>query len=101
MDVQNVRALAAFCQFQDIWASPKLSNKQKMGVYRTFARPIFLYGCETWTWMEVQMGRLEVTHSYCLRHIVGVKTTDRHRLETIREQCGTSSLELIVCGRTI
>eukprot|EP00955_Chlamydomonas_euryale_P099367 365214-Chlamydomonas_euryale.AAC.2 len=32
MDVQNVRALAAFCEFQDIWASPKLSSKQKMDV---------------------------------------------------------------------
>eukprot|EP00955_Chlamydomonas_euryale_P104302 365555-Chlamydomonas_euryale.AAC.22 len=30
MDVQNVRALATFCQFQDIRASPKLSNKQKI-----------------------------------------------------------------------
>eukprot|EP00955_Chlamydomonas_euryale_P118424 366540-Chlamydomonas_euryale.AAC.8 len=29
MDIRNVRALAAFRQFQDMWASPKLSNKQK------------------------------------------------------------------------
>jgi len=41
MDVRNVRALAAFRQFQDIWASPKLSSKQKMDVYRTFVLPIF------------------------------------------------------------
>eukprot|EP00955_Chlamydomonas_euryale_P067886 359959-Chlamydomonas_euryale.AAC.3 len=33
MDVQNVRALVAFCQFQDVWASPKLSNKQKMDMH--------------------------------------------------------------------
>eukprot|EP00955_Chlamydomonas_euryale_P031597 331650-Chlamydomonas_euryale.AAC.1 len=31
MDVRNVCPLAAFRQFQDIWASPKLSNKQKNG----------------------------------------------------------------------
>eukprot|EP00955_Chlamydomonas_euryale_P082785 363764-Chlamydomonas_euryale.AAC.13 len=49
----------------------------------------------------VQMGRLEVTHSNCLRRIVGVKLTDRNRLETIHEQCGMSLLELVVCSRTL
>eukprot|EP00955_Chlamydomonas_euryale_P101239 365333-Chlamydomonas_euryale.AAC.4 len=47
------------------------------------------------------MGRLEVTHSTCLRRIVGVKLTDRHRLETIREQCGTPLLEVMVRKRTL
>eukprot|EP00955_Chlamydomonas_euryale_P027700 292365-Chlamydomonas_euryale.AAC.1 len=47
------------------------------------------------------MGRLEVTHSNCLRRIVGVKLKGRHRLETTREQCGMSSLELMVCRRTL
>eukprot|EP00955_Chlamydomonas_euryale_P030576 322074-Chlamydomonas_euryale.AAC.1 len=67
-----------------------------MDLYCTFVLPIFLYGCKTWTWTEIQMGRPEVTHSKCLRRIVGVKLTDRHRLEAICEQCGTSSLELMV-----
>eukprot|EP00955_Chlamydomonas_euryale_P112285 366122-Chlamydomonas_euryale.AAC.17 len=47
------------------------------------------------------MGRLEVTHSNCLRRIVGMKLTDRHRLKTICEQCGMSSLELMVRRRTL
>eukprot|EP00955_Chlamydomonas_euryale_P012760 137882-Chlamydomonas_euryale.AAC.3 len=47
------------------------------------------------------MGRLEVTHSSCLSRIVGMKLTDRHRLETICEQCGTSSLELMVHKQTL
>eukprot|EP00955_Chlamydomonas_euryale_P034843 349910-Chlamydomonas_euryale.AAC.3 len=77
-----------------------------MDVYRkhTFVKcmyAIFLYGCETWTWTEVQMGRLEVTHSNCPRRSVGVKLMDRHRLEIIREQCGTSSLELMDCRRIL
>jgi len=53
MGVRNVRALAAFHQFQDIRASPKPSNTQKMHVYRTFVSPIDVFGCETWTWTEV------------------------------------------------
>eukprot|EP00955_Chlamydomonas_euryale_P060863 357838-Chlamydomonas_euryale.AAC.12 len=51
-----------------------------MDMYRTFVLPIFLYGCKLWTWMEVQVDRLEVTHSKCLSRIVGVKLTDRHKL---------------------
>eukprot|EP00955_Chlamydomonas_euryale_P115184 366333-Chlamydomonas_euryale.AAC.10 len=50
-----------------------------MDVYLTFVLPIFLYSCEMWTWMEVQTGRLEVTHSNRLHHIAGVKLMDRHR----------------------
>eukprot|EP00955_Chlamydomonas_euryale_P042249 352242-Chlamydomonas_euryale.AAC.4 len=85
MDVQNVRALAAFHRFQDIWTSPKLGTKRKMDVHRTSTLPIFLYGCKTCTWTEVQIGRLEVTHSNFLCRIVGVKLTVRVRLQTIRE----------------
>eukprot|EP00955_Chlamydomonas_euryale_P061243 357956-Chlamydomonas_euryale.AAC.3 len=39
--------------------------------------------------------------SFCLRRIAGVKLMDRHRLEAIHEQCATSSLELMVCRRTL
>eukprot|EP00955_Chlamydomonas_euryale_P072951 361574-Chlamydomonas_euryale.AAC.8 len=46
-------------------------------------------------------GKLEVTHSNCLRCIAGTKLTDRHRLETTREQSGTSSLELMDRRRTL
>eukprot|EP00955_Chlamydomonas_euryale_P112728 366155-Chlamydomonas_euryale.AAC.12 len=55
--------------------------EQKMDVHHTFVLPIFSYGCETWTWMQVQMGRLEVTHSNCLICIVCLKLTASHRLE--------------------
>eukprot|EP00955_Chlamydomonas_euryale_P034172 349707-Chlamydomonas_euryale.AAC.1 len=72
-----------------------------MDVCHTFVLPIFLYGCEMCTWTEVQMGRLEVTHFNCIHRIVGMKVTDRHRLETQREQCGMSSLELIIRRRIL
>eukprot|EP00955_Chlamydomonas_euryale_P067153 359761-Chlamydomonas_euryale.AAC.2 len=100
-----------------------------MDVYRAFVLPTFLYGCETWTltelqmgrqevngvnwrqlevteggtwtWTELQMGRLEVTQPHCLRRIVSVKPTGRHRLDIVRERCGTSSLEWMVRRRTL
>jgi len=59
--------------------------------------PIFLYGCEMWIRTE---GQLEVTDCSCFRRIAGVKLADRYRLENVREQCGTSSLKLIVGRRT-
>eukprot|EP00955_Chlamydomonas_euryale_P116949 366447-Chlamydomonas_euryale.AAC.2 len=40
------------------------------------------------------MGRLEVIHSNCLCRILGMKLMHYHMLETIHEQCGTSSLSL-------
>eukprot|EP00955_Chlamydomonas_euryale_P059573 357416-Chlamydomonas_euryale.AAC.2 len=66
-----------------------------------FACVCFLYGHNTSMDIKGSEGRLEVTHSSCLRRIVGVKLTDRHRLGTVREQCGTSSLELRVCRWTM
>jgi len=45
------------------------------------------------------MGGLEVTHSDSVRRIVGVKLTDQHRLETTHKECGTTSLESMVCKR--
>eukprot|EP00955_Chlamydomonas_euryale_P041747 352101-Chlamydomonas_euryale.AAC.2 len=67
----------------------------------TFVLAIFFCGCETWTGTEVQIGRPEVTYSNCLRRIVGVKLTDRNRLDIIREQCGMSSLELMFRRRAL
>eukprot|EP00955_Chlamydomonas_euryale_P076001 362520-Chlamydomonas_euryale.AAC.8 len=43
----------------------------------------------------------KVAHSKCFRRIVGFKLTDRHRLETICEQCGPSSLELMARRRIL
>eukprot|EP00955_Chlamydomonas_euryale_P072674 361474-Chlamydomonas_euryale.AAC.4 len=43
-----------------------MSNEQREDVHHTFILPIFLYGCEMWTWTKVQMGTLGATHSNCL-----------------------------------
>eukprot|EP00955_Chlamydomonas_euryale_P080689 363453-Chlamydomonas_euryale.AAC.6 len=69
MDVRHVRALATLCQIQDTWGSPKLSITPKM-MFRAVILPISLYGCEMWIWTGVQMGRLEMTHSKCLRPLL-------------------------------
>eukprot|EP00955_Chlamydomonas_euryale_P089302 364452-Chlamydomonas_euryale.AAC.4 len=45
----------------------------------------FLARCNTWAWTEVQMGRLKISHSDCLRRIAGVKLTDSCRLGDKRD----------------
>eukprot|EP00955_Chlamydomonas_euryale_P087752 364323-Chlamydomonas_euryale.AAC.1 len=71
-EVRNVHALAAFRQFQDVWASPKLSEARKRVVYCTFILPMFLYSCKTWTQTEVQMDSLR-------SHILTVSATCRRK----------------------
>eukprot|EP00955_Chlamydomonas_euryale_P115402 366346-Chlamydomonas_euryale.AAC.7 len=50
---------------------------------------------------QARTSGLEVTHSNCLRRIVGLKLTDRNRPETIHEQCGMSLLELMIRRLTL
>eukprot|EP00955_Chlamydomonas_euryale_P086241 364199-Chlamydomonas_euryale.AAC.3 len=49
----------------------------------------------------MHMGRREVTHANFLHRVVGVKLTACHRVETLREKYGTSSLALMVRKRAL
>eukprot|EP00955_Chlamydomonas_euryale_P087825 364326-Chlamydomonas_euryale.AAC.16 len=40
-------------------------------------------------------------YSFCRPHTVGMRLTAHHMLETTRQQCEESSLELTVCRRTL
>eukprot|EP00955_Chlamydomonas_euryale_P039210 351328-Chlamydomonas_euryale.AAC.3 len=70
MDVGNVRALEtlnpklraldALRMLEGIWASRKLSNKQKIDMYCTFILPVLLYGCDMCTWTEVRIDVLRM-----------------------------------------
>eukprot|EP00955_Chlamydomonas_euryale_P039564 351457-Chlamydomonas_euryale.AAC.4 len=100
MDVQNVRALAVL-QISKHTGQPQTEHAATIDVYCTFILPYFLYGYEEHG--HGQRFRLAGYTSLilCLRRIVSVKLTDRFRLETVREQCGTCSLELLVRRRTL
>ena len=64
-----------------------------MRCYSAYVLPILLFGCETWALTQQQLGGLERVHSSCLRQILGVRVSDRHKLvDTGRKQCGTVSL---------
>lgn len=73
--------------------------QHKMAVYNSFVLPHFLYGSETWTCTETQLHQLEVAHSDCLHHILGVRRSDRHSLQHIHQACGSQPLQLMVVKR--
>jgi hypothetical protein len=95
------RALGVFASFDKIWASKKMQVQSKMRVYNTFVLPHFLYGCETWAPTKTQLTRLEVAHSNCLRRILGVRLSDRHRLTYIRQACDTEPIVSLVAKRSM
>eukprot|EP00955_Chlamydomonas_euryale_P089693 364487-Chlamydomonas_euryale.AAC.18 len=98
MDVGNVRALAAFCQLQDKWASPKLrALSEKWMCFANSFCP-FLVRLRNMGMDGGSNGQPRGHSSNCLRCIVGVKLADCHRLEIIHEQCCTYSLKLMNGG---
>eukprot|EP00955_Chlamydomonas_euryale_P102150 365396-Chlamydomonas_euryale.AAC.28 len=85
---------------QDMWASPKLSIQQK---WMSIAHSFWSFSCCVLRNVDMDAGSDTQArcHSFLLSiAFVYVKLTIRHRLETIREQCRTSSIELIVCRWT-
>jgi hypothetical protein len=61
----------------------------KMRCYNAYVLPILLFAGETWALTRKQTERLVCVHSSCLWQLLHVLWSDRHRLEDIREQCGT------------
>jgi hypothetical protein len=86
------KALGRFAQMKQLWGMRRMPVTTKMRCYSAYVLPILLFGCETWALTQQQLGSLERVHSSCLRQILGVRVSDRHKLVDIRKQCGTVSL---------
>jgi hypothetical protein len=50
-----------------------LSKSVKIKIYRTIILPVVLYGCETWSLILREEGRLRVFENRVLRRIFGPK----------------------------
>eukprot|EP00955_Chlamydomonas_euryale_P105626 365653-Chlamydomonas_euryale.AAC.2 len=66
---------------QNCIGQPQAEQKANMDVNCTFILPMFMYGCKTLTWVEVQVCSLEIAHSRCLPRNVRLKLKDCRRLE--------------------
>jgi hypothetical protein len=81
-----------FNQMKKLWGIKSMNTDIKMRVYNAFVLPILLFGSETWALTEKQIEQLERVYSGCLRQMLNVRVSDRHRLVDIRAMCGTVSL---------
>ena len=86
------KALGRFAQMKQLWGMRRMQVTTKMKCYNAYVLPILLFGCETWALTQQQLDTLERVHSSCLRQILGVRVSDRHKLVELRKQCGTVSL---------
>jgi hypothetical protein len=77
---------------QRLWGMKNMSVSVKMRCYSAYVLPTLLFASETWALTQKQTERLECVHSSCLRQLLHVCLSDRHRLVDIRKQCGTVSL---------
>ncbi len=68
-------AAAAFYQLQPrVLGSRHVSLSAKIAIYQTVVLPTLLYGAaESWALTAVQLQRLEVFHTTCLRRMLGVR----------------------------
>lgn len=81
-----------FAQMKKLWGIKRMSIHIKMQVYNAYVLPVLLFGAETWALTQKQVQLLERVHSSCLRQMLNVRVSDRHRLVDIRAMCGTVSL---------
>ena len=64
--------LACYHSVQNLLSSSLVSENLKFKIRRTIFMPVVLYGCETWSHIEVG-SRLEVFENRVLRSIFGSK----------------------------
>ena len=94
--IRKGRALGRFKQFEKMWGTKHLSVSTKVKCYKAYVMPILLFGSECWALTKEQLQVLERVHTSCLRSILGVRLSDRHRNEHIRKSCGVATLSAYI-----
>ena len=67
---------ACYHSVQNLLSSRLLSKNLKIKIYRTIILPIVLYGCETWSMILWEEGKLRVFENMVLRGIFGPRTDE-------------------------
>jgi len=62
---------ANYNSVQNLLSSRLLSKNLKIKIYRTIILPVVLYGCETWSLILQEEGKLRVFENMVLRRIFG------------------------------
>lgn len=89
--VENASKLYYAINTALIWKK-EISRKTKLTVYKTIAKPVLTYGCESWTLTNQQKNRIQAVEMKYLRGIKGVTKRDRIRSEVIRRELEVESV---------
>jgi len=71
----------------------KTRTDKQMKFYKVVARPILLYGSETWVTTTRDMTRLEAAEMRFLRNVKGYTRLDKIRNEVIRKELEISGIQ--------
>jgi len=83
------KAAGAFQGLRHVWDAPThaLGVGLKSVIYRTCVLPVLLFGSESWAISDGLVSRLDSFQGNCLRQILGVRRSDRHRNEYLYDRC--------------
>ena len=78
-DIQNrvVKARGVFLRLKKIWSSHSISRRTKVRLYKTLAKPVLMYGCETWKMNKCHENKIDVFQSRCLGRIFKIRWQER------------------------
>ena len=93
-------ATGAFNQLNNVWKSKNISSN-KVKIYVAAVSTILTYGCEVWSTTQVQMGRLETFHHYCLRRILRVRWFHRVRNEEVLNRASVLPIKQIIGSKRL
>ena len=101
INVRIGKATGAFNQLNNVWKNKNISISNKVKIYVAAVLTILTYGCEVWSTTQVQMGRLETFHHYCLRRIIRVRWFHRVRNEEVLNRASVLPIKQIIGSKTL
>ena len=101
INVRIGKATGAFNQLNNVWKNKNISISNKVKIYVAAVLTILTYGCEVWSTTQVQMGRLETFHHYCLRRILRVRWFHRVRNEEVLNRASVLPIKQIIGSKRL
>ena len=100
-DIKNRlnKARNIFCSFNNIWKSSQYSKKTKLKLYSSCVLSTLLYGSECWRMTELDLTKLSVFHTKCLRRILHIFWPRKISNEELLSQCNQENMATILLRR--
>ena len=77
-----------------VWGSEHFSVSTEVKYYRAYLLPILQFESRKWALTQEQAVMLERVHTSCLKNLLEVTLSERHRNAHARYVCGVASLHI-------